>query len=189
MKGTLSKVLIFTAGAAVGTLASWRIIKAYYEKLANEEIESVISMFSENQAEPVEGDTEGVEASTPSDKDVVAYGTILRGESYASIPEGKEMDNMTQPYVIPPEEFGEIDEYDTRTLFYHTNDVLTDDEDMPIEDVEGTIGRSSLNHFGEYEDDSVHVRNERLKIDYEILREPSDYIGGANTIPHRAEDE
>ena len=38
-----------------------------------------------------------------------------------------------------------------------------------------TIGKDSLTHFGEYEDDSVFVRNDRLKADYEILMDQRTY--------------
>jgi hypothetical protein len=99
------------------------------------------------------------------------------------------MDYVTKPYVISPEDFGEIEDYDQRTLFYYEDGVLTDDEDNPIEDVDGVVGRGSLTHFGEYEDDSVHVRNERLRIDYEILREPNTYADVVKTKPHHAEEE
>ena len=44
-------------------------------------------------------------------------------------------------------------------------------------DVENTIGIDSLNHFGEYEEDSVFVRNDIKKCDYEILLDESIYTG------------
>ena len=44
-------------------------------------------------------------------------------------------------------------------------------------DVENTIGIDSLNHFGEYEEDSVFVRNDIKKCDYEILLDESNYTG------------
>ena len=46
MKGTLSKVLIFAAGAAVGSVVTWKICKNKYETLAQEEIDSVKEVFS-----------------------------------------------------------------------------------------------------------------------------------------------
>ena len=55
--------------------------------------------------------------------------------------------------------------------------MLTDTYDNVIEDVEGTVGKKSLKHFGEYEEDSVFVRNDDLETDYEILLQPDDYEG------------
>ena len=63
-----------------------------------------------------------------------------------------------------------------KTKYYITKDIgnpdgyhMYDDMDIPINDVEGIVGIDSLTRFGEYEADSVFVRNERLKGDYEIL--------------------
>ena len=52
---------------------------------------------------------------------------------------------------------------------YYEDGVLADDWDEPIEDIDKVVGKDSLTHFGEYEDDSVYVRNDRLKCEYEIL--------------------
>ena len=79
------------------------------------------------------------------------------------------------PYIITPDEFGEFDDYETISLTYYADGVLTDDMDEPIEDVDGLVGVDSLSHFGEYEDDSVFVRNDRMKADYEILSDLRNY--------------
>ena len=76
---------------------------------------------------------------------------------------------MVGPYVISPEEFDDNDEYETESLRYYEDHVLTDMYDNIIDDIEGTVGEESLTHFGEFEDDSVFVRNDDKKIDYEIL--------------------
>lgn len=189
MSGTLSKVFIFAAGAAVGALVSWRILQPYYKKIADEEIESVIKQFSGDKSECDESDDREEDRDTDFEHDISEYSDVLRGEGYASIPKGKEMDYVTKPYVISPEDFGELEDYDQRTLFYYADGVLTDDEDNPIEDVDGVVGRGSLTHFGEYEDDSVHVRNDRFRTDYEILRELNNYADVVKTKPHHAEEE
>lgn len=80
----------------------------------------------------------------------------------------EETDDVERPYVIPPEEFGELD-YETVSLTYYEDGVLTDDMDNVIEDLDDIIGEESLKHFGEYEDDSVFVRNDARETDYEIL--------------------
>lgn len=67
--------------------------------------------------------------------------------------------DMSKPYVIRPEEFGQFDDYKQVSLSYYEKDkVLTDELDNPIEDVDMTVGLDSLTHFGQYEDDSVYVR-------------------------------
>lgn len=89
-----------------------------------------------------------------------------------------------RPYIISPEEFGENPYYDTISLTYYSDKVLTDEDDIEIEDVDGLIGEDSLNHFGEYEDDSVFVRNDELQTDYEILLDERAYYD----INHQMED-
>ena len=80
-----------------------------------------------------------------------------------------------KPYVITPDEFGDIYEYEKLTLFYFADGVVTDSERQPLDDVDEIVGLDSLDHFGEYEDDAVYVRNDRLKADYEILKDLENY--------------
>ena len=95
--------------------------------------------------------------------------------------------NKIKPYVIPPDEFDELDGYEVISLTYYADGVLTDDYNEPVEDVENTVGSDSLTHFGEYEDDSVFVRNDNLKVDYEILADMRKYSDVVKIDPHRAE--
>ena len=44
-----------------------------------------------------------------------------------------------------------------------------------ISDVDNVVGKDSLSKFGEYEPDSVYVRNDREKTDYEILADTRCY--------------
>ena len=79
---------------------------------------------------------------------------------------------VIMPYVITPEQFGEYGEYGTKTLTYYADNVLTDEIDNPITsgEMETMIGPDALDHFGEYEDDSVYIRDEMNEMDYEILK-------------------
>lgn len=84
--------------------------------------------------------------------------------------------NKNKPYVIHPDDFG--DDYNTITLVYYKDDVVTTydtGEVLTDKEVEDLIGEESLSHFGEYEEDSVIVRNDARKIDYEILRSEETY--------------
>ena len=86
---------------------------------------------------------------------------------------------MNRPYIITPDEFGDREDegYDTVSLVYYSDGILTDDVDQLVEDVDDTVGLESLNHIGEYEDDSVFVRDERKKVDYEILKDNGVFYG------------
>ena len=90
---------------------------------------------------------------------------------------------MKKPYVISPEEFDTKDGYKTVSLSYYADGVLADDYDEVVEDVEKMVGKESLNHFGEYEDDSVFVRNDRMRTDFEILRDLRNYSDVVGEMP------
>ena len=98
------------------------------------------------------------------------------------------MRDQIGPYVITPEEFDE-EGYETISLTYYADGVLTDEQDFPIEDVEDTVGNDALNSFGEYEDDSVYVRDDDKGIDYEILLDVRKYSDLPKTDePHNMEE-
>ena len=77
---------------------------------------------------------------------------------------------------------------DPLSLTYYADQVLTDENNEEVDDVEEIVGEESLTHFGEYEDDSVFVRNDRLKCDYEILLDQRNYSDVTKTMPHRVEE-
>ena len=91
------------------------------------------------------------------------------------------------PYIIPPEEFGENEDYDTISLTLYSDGVLADDADKPITDIDEVIGNESLEHFGEYEDDSIFVRNDKLKCDYEVLIDERKYAQVLDDKPYLKE--
>lgn len=195
MNKTTIGILSFAAGAAIGSVATLIFTKKKYEKIAQEEIDSVKETYAKrNEEKPVEEQTETVTEETPvfDEEDYNEYQTFVNlysGEpaTNAKAVQAGEIDG--KPYVIPPEEFGELDDYDQVSLTWYADKFLTDENDCLIEDVEGIIGFESLTHFGEYEDDSVFVRNERLKCDYEILLDTRNYEDVLKKKPYLLEDE
>ena len=80
-----------------------------------------------------------------------------------------------RPYVISPDDFGEEDDYEIESLNYYADGVLTDDWDNIIGNVDDIVGEESLEHFGEYETDTVFVRNDRLRTYFEVMRDLRRY--------------
>lgn len=180
-KGTV--IFAFSLGAAIGSLVTWKMLKTKYEKIAQEEIDSVKEVFSRHRYNgPEQSDEEPVDCekeaeSDDHEKSMKEYDQIVKkytNEKSDSVNKDSIYDK--KPYVIAPEEFGELDNYETESLtYYYSDGVLTDDFDNVISDVEDMIGVESLEHFGEYEDDSVYVRNEKYQCDYEILLDNRNY--------------
>lgn len=80
-------------------------------------------------------------------------------------------------YTIDPDDFNILEDYGTETLYYTRDNYVVDVDYRKLSDdeIKATIGHDPLGSFGEYEDDSVHVRNEIRQIDYEILLSDKDY--------------
>jgi hypothetical protein len=188
MSNTLSKILIFAAGVTAGSVVTWKVVKTKYDKLINEEVQSIRDLyegFEEDECEEVdedEVDWEDDSDVTEDPDEIDEYEKLIRGASYLgylkqNLQEQKqeEENDMVEPYVIPPEEFDE-NGYETVSLYYYEDGVLAYMLGNEIVDnVDELVGEDSLTHFGEYEDDSVFVRNDRLKTDFEILKAGANY--------------
>lgn len=172
MNPKISKFAVFVLGAVAGSLLTWKYAKKKYERIAQQEIDSVKDAFSNTSA--------------PKDErpDAEIYADIIKRSGYAEMQEKEEEPAPQKPYVIPPETFGELDDYEKISLTWYADQLLADDNNDLVEDVEATIGFESLGHFGEYEDDSVFVRNDRLKCDYEILLDRRRYIDVMRARPY-----
>lgn len=78
-------------------------------------------------------------------------------------------------YGISPDEFGEVDGYDTRTLTYYADGVLTDSDNSIIEDPSELVGENWKDEFGKFEDDAAYIRNDYICQDFEILKDLDKY--------------
>lgn len=171
----LNKVFMFAAGAAVGSTITWKLVKTKYEQIARDEIESVREVFARNTQTPEQETKATVEENDDDEEDEVkptvseksVYQKVVRGLGYSN--EDEEESDMGRPYVISPDEFGEQG-YAEISLTYYEDGVVTNDRGKIIGNVDELIGADFASHYGEYEDDSVFVRNDDLRIDYEILK-------------------
>lgn len=176
----------FAAGAAIGSFATWQYVKTKYERIAQEEIDSVketllgIKKETEDDADDSEEESKSNDVKTGKSESFIDYSSYSTPDTskkneYVNKDLMKKAAEQDRPYVIMPEEFGEEDDYECYTLFYYSDGLLVTADDEVITDIEETVGYDSLNHFGEYEDDSVCVRNDVLKKDYEILLDQRSY--------------
>lgn len=199
--------LTFTGGIAIGVATTWQYAKKKYERIAQEEIDSVKAVFSKHKQmtgkEANKLRSETMESRENTKKDISKYQSKLYGYGYADCShsvkdrfqveftekkdEMEEEEQMDHPYIITPNEFGEFEDYDTISLTYYSDGILADDDDELVDNPEEIVGRDSVNHFGEYEDDSVFVRNDRMRCDYEILLDHRTYSEAIQNRPPRLE--
>ncbi len=86
----------------------------------------------------------------------------------------------TAPYVLSHDEFYQgVKDYQQNTLtYFEGDDVLTDDRDQPINETEMTVGDVNFQRFGHGSNDNniVYIRNDRLEIDFEVIRSQGKYV-------------
>lgn len=178
MNDKLSSVIIFCGGVFIGGFLTWDFFKTKYEKIADEEIASVKETFEHREPRPdknykVEEELKGNDA----------YVNIIDSNSYRNYSnttietdkKGGTADmELNRPYVITPEQYEDNVDYTKVSLTWYSDEVLENDWGNVL-DPDDVIGRDALTTFGQYEDDSVFVRDDDEQVDYEVLRDTRSY--------------
>lgn len=183
-KNAISKVLAFVAGAGIGSAVTYKFVKKKYDELIQEEIESVKQAYKNPQdfgpAEDTGKDSEDPEMTDEEKSmDLEKIREVINQNGYAEESTEKETKNMSEPYIITYEEYGEKD-YVTMMLHYWEDGTVTNDRNEIIGNVSELVGDDFMNHYGDDPDDpdTVYVRDDESKIDYEILKELEPYDEG-----------
>lgn len=207
MNYTLNKFMTFVIGAAAGSAVTWWFTKKHYERIADQEIADMREYYGVHYGEAVnavdEDDDEYIVREedlpqAPAAEDIRQLAKITQDLGYtdyaktpATAANSAETKSEPEPgrfEVISPEEYDTMEGFDTEELTYYADGVMTDEDDEIME-ADEIVGMDPAEHFGEYEDDSVHIRDHKLKIDYEILRDPRAYSDAWSVNnPREAED-
>ena len=178
MNDKLSSVIIFCGGVFIGGFLTWDFFKTKYEKIADEEIASVKETFEHREPRPDKNYK--VEESLKGND---AYINIIDSNSYRNYSntaiktdkKGGTADmELKQPYVITPEQYEDNVDYTKVSLTWYNDEVLEDDWGNVL-DPDDVIGSEALKTFGQYEKDSVFVRDDDEQIDYEVLLDTRSY--------------
>lgn len=186
MNSKLLNAIMFAAGAAIGSVVTWKVLEKKYEKREQEAVDSVKEVFAKkkdsgiinginiyNPDNPyVDPLTENIEDPLPISKkpSLAHYANMLRSEGYMIEPdEPEDEDDGDEPILISGEEFGQKEGYELESLYYWADGVVTDLMEEPIDDPEGLLGRDFAKALMESEDTSVYVRNHDMETDYEVL--------------------
>lgn len=195
----MNKNLYFAMGLVVGAasavFATRKFFRDKYEQQAQEEIDSVKESFDKlaekhKKQKAALNAVYGQQAAPPKKPDLAEYTAKIQELGYASSSNEPPADT-DDIEVISPDEYAEDDEYDAISFTYYSDGVLADDNDrrMDEEAIADSVGSDAVNHFGEYEDDIVYVRNDRLKVYYEICRDERPYAEVLGERPYLEEDE
>ena len=208
MKTFIFSVVSLSVGVCIGYFVGHKVTKKKYQKMADEEVESVktsLKLYYEEKLakSPKNGLPEPVKTQTSEapkiqraktdvpviNKDSIDYdklrekrdGYVKYAHAYKEAKEvtkeetSVDISNEDEPFVISPDEFADGEENDVQTLTYYADGVLADDDYNIVKDIRGYVGNEALNTFGKYEADVVYVRNNKYKIDYEILLDERNY--------------
>ena len=188
---------IFAAGALAGAAVAARAVRDKYQQEAEEEIAEMREYYRELRKNAKTPDEDKIveeenikEEKEENDKN--EYDEIVKGYTnytqYLSKAAAKYFDTETkenkkeekeertnyEPFIIDVEEFGEDPTYDTATLTYYKDKVLTNDLDDVID--YSVAGEENLKIFDEHPDcKAIYVRDDIYMVDYEILRDPYQY--------------
>lgn len=184
--------LAFVAGAIVGGFVTKKYIE--YKSQINDEAEyeecetqeAIAEEANDTSVENEETSNNEIKISSVDDE---AYKKLLANLQYSAekeaadfiermIPRQDEVRDTSKPYNIAPDEFEEFDEYDSDEYTYYEDGYLTDSYGMPIsdEDILNTIGEDFDTYFGSYDDDQIWIRNERLRMDFSVVRDIDRFV-------------
>lgn len=180
---------IFAAGALAGAAVAARVVREKYQQEAEEEIAEMRDYYRElrKNAKTPNEDKIVEEENTKEEKEENTkneYDEIVKGytnytqyndiETKENKKEEKEERTNYEPFIIDVEEFGEDPTYDTATLTYYKDKVLTNDLDDVID--YSVAGEENLKIFDEHPDcKAIYVRDDIYMVDYEIIRDPYQY--------------
>lgn len=181
---------IFAAGALAGAAVAAKVVRDKYQQEAEEEIAEMRDYYRElrknaktpDEDKMLEEDENSKEEKEENDKN--EYDEIVKNytnytqyndtETKENKKEEKEERTNYEPFIIDAEEFGEDPSYDTTTLTYYKDKVLTNDLDDVID--YSVAGEENLKIFDEYPDcKAIYVRDDIYMVDYEIIRDPYQY--------------
>lgn len=192
----MKSFLTFVVGVGIGAVVSTIYYKNKYEEQINEEFREAREYRRQEQKNRDAANEKADEIIKANKKEGTDIGeiyeehlaakekakNIINYNGYAKSSDTTEEDKKPEPIVIPyvitPDEFASEVGYDTDSFYIFEDDVIADENNDKIDNVKETFGltvEEIRNQFGVYEDDSVYIRNERLKVDYEILRELDTY--------------
>ena len=189
MNDKLSSVIIFCGGVFIGGFLTWDLFKTKYEKIADEEIASVKETFENREPRPdknykveeaLKGNDEYINVSPGVAERIIKIidSNGYRNYSNTAIETDKKGGTadmeLKQPYVITPEQYEDNVDYTKVSLTWYSDEVLEDDWGNVL-DPDDVIGSDALKTFGQYEKDSIFVRDDDEQIDYEVLLDTRSY--------------
>lgn len=174
-------VLTFVLGAGVGGAVGYFATKKYFENYLNEEIDSVKDYYK-SKAEKQENEPKTDKNDQKTDENEPNYKEMIEKLNYSGFSEKKKEtpsedtvpDN--RPFVISVDDYIGDQKYQKLGMTYFEKDgVFCDEDEQVVPDGMDLIGEHNLDKFGEYEEDTLFVRNVEQGCDYEVVLDDGAY--------------
>lgn len=195
IKMPTKEIVLFLLGLGIGSTATYFGVKKRLEATMQEEMEQEIEavkdyyILREEQSkketkvsENEENEPKSTEKQPKRDKKEPDYEKIIEKLNYGEYYQKKETpsesteaadqeEEIEVPYTISDEEYIEENYYEKTSLVYFENDgVFMDASSLDIiNDGTELIGEPNLEMFGEYDEDTLYVRDDVSKTDYEVI--------------------
>lgn len=178
MKKLMRDALIFVGGFAAGVATMHFLMRDTYKKQADVLVEDARNHFKQREQE--------LDTTIEQRANEKAYDLVSGPYRQEEDSEKSTHEPMETIEIIPSDEFGNEDDYETSFLTYYADGILAYDSDgSRVEDIEKVIGPKALDNFGAEAPDLVHVRNHNYRKDYEVLKVRNKY---ADLYPNSGEE-
>jgi hypothetical protein len=190
-------LIILTIGAGIGGIGTYLYLKRKYDEILQEEIASVKEVFSKRDINIDSKKIAKIAKAAMTKPDIIDYSATIDSLAYRGCPGGapgasgmiKEEDTeettVNDLAYIPPYEVGSDEEYDAIVLTYYSDGYLVDENNELVENVDDTVGVNFAENFGEYDEDLMYVRNDRLKCYFEVQLDSREYTQIQHSIAMR----
>lgn len=86
--------------------------------------------------------------------------------------------NTNQPYFIREDQFDELDDFESDEYTFYADGYLTDSAGFPVDNdtIQNSIGINFEDRFKETGEDQIYIRNERLGMDFSIVRDLDNFL-------------
>ena len=164
-------------GGAIGYFAATKKNEKESDEIINNMLENHRKRLDELYRTIDELEGKDLEPGTMSFDVEPDLSTVNYSREYYIEPDEPPVDKASEPdteiEVISPDEY-KADEnfYVEEPWQYYSDNILATLSDEVVEDVDGTVGRESLNHFGDFGDDEdvLYVKNWKTETYYQVIR-------------------
>lgn len=173
----------FAVGAAIGFIFAEQKLKKKYDQMVEQEVESIKASFKKYQIPSEDKDAKEADAAANLEN----YETLINDLGYSTVTDAVDEIQDKTHVIITEDDFSALDDYESFSLIYLADGVLVDDDydRMSEEEIAWAIGNTDLGAFADDETvDTMYVKNTKLKVAYEIIKDDQTYAGLLESKPY-----